>query len=64
MIKYAEDNKKEMETLKAELKTNFEAKVLELSNQPSRKPIKSSPEQSAPLNSRERLQNAINNVKN
>jgi len=62
MIKYAEDNKKELEAFKAELKADYDSKIIELANQPSRKPIKATVEQKAPTNARERILETIKNT--
>lgn len=59
MIKYSEDNNKVVDELKAELKETKE-KLIELSNQPAAKPIKSVPTQSEPKNARERILQTIN----
>jgi len=64
MIKYKADFDTELQAIKTELKADYDKQILELSNQPARTPIRSSPQQAEPKNSKERLQNAINNVKN
>lgn len=64
MIKYGDENKKELEKFKAELKADYDSKIVELANQPARKPIKSASEQKAPTNTKERLFNKINELKN
>ncbi len=63
MIKYdadsKESNKAELEKIKTELKADFEKQILELSNQPASKPIKSTPQQKEPTTSRERILETI-----
>lgn len=70
MIKYNEQNEKKFEDLEAkftkqlsDVTTIYEAKIVELSSQPARKPVKATFEQ-APSNMKERLANTINSIKN
>lgn len=60
MIKYSEETKAENEILKAELKAVNE-KLVELSNQPAAKPVKSAPQMTEPKTARERILQTIQN---
>jgi len=64
MIKYATENEAKFTSHITKLTTDYEAKIVALSSQPARKPIVSSPQQTTPRTSKERIQQTINQLKN
>jgi len=63
MIKYSEENVKQIEAIKAELKADYDAQILKLSEQPAANPIRSTPVQVdlSKMTKQERILTAIRN---
>lgn len=61
MIKYSDETAKQIEQMKAELKADFDSKLVELASQAAAKPVKGSPQMAEPKTAKERILQTIQN---